>query len=91
MTDELIKQLKDAGFPLHKEAGATRPPTLSELIAACSKGFWSLRRTPEDKWLASGHFSAKEGQIPYYESVAYDEPEVAVAELYLAIKLYESE
>ena len=90
MTDELIKQLKDAGFPLRKEAGAIRPPTLTELIAACDDGFWSLRRTPEDKWLASGHFSVKEGQIPYYESATYDEPEVAVAELYLAMKLYES-
>jgi hypothetical protein len=87
MTKELINQLKKAGFP---NIGSGKAPSLSGLIAACDSGFWSLRRTPEGKWLASGRFSAKEGQVPYYESTTYDEPEVAVAELYLAMKMYEA-
>ena len=87
MTAELVKQLKNAGFPQNK-AKNDYHPTLSELIKACGKEFWSLRHTPENKWLASGRLAVKENQIPYYESASYDEPDVAVAELFLAIKLH---
>ncbi len=89
MTAKLAEQLKDAGFPQHDEMGAPYAPTLSELVEACDTYFWSLRRTPEGKWIATGHLIPKENQIPYYESVPYDEPDVAVAELFLAIKIYE--
>lgn len=91
MTAELAKQLKDAGFPQSKSAVGRSAyiPTLSELISACGEHFWNLRRVPDGKWLASGHFKTKDSKIPYYESANYDEPEAAVAELYLAMKLYE--
>lgn len=85
MTSELAKQLRDAGFPGSGKARGVHAPTLSELIGACGEYFWSLRRTPEGKWLASGHIAKKGGQVPYYESATYDEPDVALAELYLAI------
>lgn len=90
MTQELAKQLKNAGFPQPKSATghSAHVPNLSELIMACGERFWNLRRVPEGKWLASGHFKAKDSKIPYYESATYDEPEAAVAELYLAMKLY---
>lgn len=93
MTQDLAKQLKNAGFPQSRSAkgGEAYPPTLSELIVACGSHFWNLRHTPDDKWLASGHFTAKDSKIPYYESATYDEPDAAIAELYLALKLYERE
>lgn len=86
MTVELAQKLKDAGLSQH-ESSSPYIPTLSELVAACDKSFWSLRRTPEAKWIATGRLPAKEGQIPYYESVGYDEPDVAVAELFLAARI----
>ncbi|MBU6500519.1 MAG: hypothetical protein KGJ89_03635 [Patescibacteria group bacterium] len=91
MTQELAKQLKDAGFPQQKSGSGAYIPNLSELISACGKYFWNLRHTPDGKWLASAHFTAKDSKIPYYESVTYDEADAAVAELYLAMKLYERE
>ena len=89
MTKELAKQLEDAGFPQNNAKGDHYLPTLHDLITACGKQFWSLRRTPDDKWLATGHITAKGSAIPYYESVPYDEPDVAVAELFLSIRLHE--
>ncbi len=93
MTSDLAKQLKDAGFPQPKasKSAEAHSPDLSELIVSCGKYFWNLRHTPDGKWLASGHFTAKDSKIPYYESATYDEPDTAVAEIYLALKLYESE
>lgn len=88
MTIELAKQLKDAGFPQRNETGVPYSPTLSELIEACGEHFWSLRRAPDNKWIATGHLAAEENQVPYYESAVYDEPDVAVAELFLSIKLH---
>lgn len=87
MTEALAKQLKDAGFP--QRGGKGHLPTLEDLVAGCGKEFWSLRRTPEGRWLATGRLAVKENQIPYYESAPYDEPDEAVAELYLSIKLHE--
>lgn len=91
MTIELARKLKDAGFPQNTKSGTPYSPTLSELLAACDKNFWSLRRTPDGKWIATGRLAAKESQIPYYESAEYDEADVAVAELFLAIKLHTRE
>ena len=88
MTEALAKQLKDAGFPQPKGSKEPYSPELHELVAACGGEFWSLRRIPEGKWLATGRLAVKEGQIPYYESAPYDEPDVAVAELFLSIKLH---
>ncbi|HUZ93022.1 MAG TPA: hypothetical protein VNG29_03445 [Candidatus Paceibacterota bacterium] len=89
MTPQLAKQLKDAGFPQNGAKGKSDyAPTLSDLITACDKAFFSLRHTPDDHWLATGRFAAKENQIPYYESAPYDEPEAAVAELFLAMRLH---
>lgn len=89
LTEALAKKLKDAGFPQRRKTGGVHVPTLEELISECGEQFWSLRRTPERKWLATGRLKVGEGQIPYYESAPYDEPDVAVAELYLSIKLHE--
>lgn len=91
MTEALAKKLKDAGFPQRRKTGSVYVPTLEELISECGEQFWSLRRTPEGsgKWLATGRLRVGEGQIPYYESAPYDEPDVAVAELFLSIKLHE--
>ena len=86
MTEALAKQLKDAGFP--QRGGRGHLPTLEDLVAECGNEFWSLRRTPEGQWLATGRLAVQEGQIPYYESAPYDEPDAAIAELYLAIKLH---
>ncbi len=89
MTKELAKQLENAGFPQNNAKGNSYLPTLSDLIMACDKQFWSLRHTPDGKWLATGRLTSKENQIPYYETTAYDEPDAAVAELFLSIKLHE--
>lgn len=89
MTKELAKQLEEAGFPQNNAKGSPYIPTLSDLIAACDKQFWSLRRTPDGKWLATGHLAAKENQVPYYESAPYNEPDAAVAELFLSMRLHE--
>ena len=88
MTVELAKKLKEAGFPQKGKSAAAYSPTLSELIAACEKHFWTLRHAPDEKWIATGRIATKENNIPYYESAPYDEPDIAVAELYLAIKLH---
>lgn len=90
MNASLAKQLKDAGFPQGTKSKEPYVPMLHELISACDKQFWSLRRTPDGQWIATGRIAAKENKIPYYESVPYDEPDVAVAELFLSIKLHES-
>lgn len=89
MTEALAKQLKNAGFPRPRGSKGAYQPNLSDLILACESRFWSLRRTPEGKWIATGRLAVKENQIPYYESAQYDEPDAAVAELYLSIKLHE--
>ena len=91
MIEALAKQLKEAGFPQRGKDGKLHLPSLQEVIFECGEQFWSLRRTPEGKWLASGRLAAKKNQIPYYETVTYDEPDAAVAELYLSIKLHEQE
>ena len=89
MNNALAKQLKDAGFPQHNKTGDVYIPTLYDLIIACEKQFWSLRRAPNNKWIATGRLVTKKDEIPYYESNPYDEPDVAVAELFLSIKLHE--
>ena len=90
MDATLAKQLKDAGFPQRSETKSPYLPTLYELIAACGASFWSLRRTPDGLWIATGRIAKKDNQIPYYESSLYKEPDAAVAELFFAIKLNES-
>ncbi len=91
MTNELAKMLKDAGFPQHGAKNAPYVPNLGELIAECGNRFWSLRRTPDGKWIAAGHLTQNSSKIPYYESTSYDEPDTAAAELFLSIKVHEHE
>lgn len=96
MTYDLVKELKDAGFPKELtvcSGGRMCPlgmkkhydaPTLSELIEACGDEFFALRR----------NFSAKDGK-PFFwaetyhgttfAGVASPTPEEAVAMLWLAL------
>lgn len=93
MEYELVKQLKDAGFPV-KEAktleemeksydGWLIPPTLSELIEACGEDFNLLIRVPDNTWEAGQGFNHvfKEKQIGASGST----PEEAVAKLWLQL------
>lgn len=88
MTDGLVKQLKDAGFPKEcfKEYDPDsmgmdeREPTLSELIEAC-EGFTTLGHymsAEKDYWWAS----AVKNRIFDEEAKS---PEEAVAKLWLAL------
>ncbi len=90
MTPELAKKLENAGFPQNNAKGGRYLPTLSDIMRACGTCLFSLRHTPDNKWIATGRFTTKESKIPYYESAPYDEPDIAVAELFLAMKLNES-
>lgn len=64
-------------------------PTLYVLITGCGDHFWSLRRTPIGQWIATGRLTANGSQIPYYETIPYDKPDAAVAELFMSIKAHE--
>lgn len=87
---ELAQQLKDAGFPFKpahcsfdKIIYFSEPklePTLSELIAACGDGFYSLVYALENDWRC---FSEREGD--YIDTADGKTPEEAVARLYLAL------
>lgn len=90
MTYELIKQLKDAGFPkqFFEVCDATcplrhyehfyNPPTLEELIAACELKFKSLNRRAEF-WRADSHRYRIAGKTP----------NEAVGKLWLALNKHE--
>ena len=89
MTHELLKELKDAGFPQHLDEPTidddmtqvvspethSYVPTLSELIDECGKNFISLWRY-EDQW---------EMIAPSGDSIVGATPEEAVARLWLAL------
>jgi hypothetical protein len=100
MTYELLKQLKEAGFPL---TGFTRevgyvvapdlsdkitPPTLSELIAACGDIELVLKREPNGKWWATRELE----KTPGGDTTPFEDwhnegktPEEAVGKLWLAL------
>jgi hypothetical protein len=99
MTYELVKQLKDAGFPQEGEGEYIREngaitelnypvlyyPTLSELIAACEDGFVQLRLDEDmfPKWFADGRILLDDGYA--LRNGNGEEPEEAVANLYIAL------
>jgi len=85
MNYELAKQLKDAGF--EKKSGAPIfieddffPPSLSELIEVCGKGFHGIYIA--DNWKAHGFKSDNEFDDIYTMGST---PEEAVANLWLAL------
>jgi hypothetical protein len=88
MTTELIKQLKDAGFPkefVNTELTHGGYPTLSELIEACGDHFIELERIDKKKWLAQGGWIENDCcRRPHKDQVAAS-PEEAVAKLWLAL------
>ena len=61
MNQELLKKLRDAGFPTHAECGecgydgiAQHKPTLSELIKSCGDRFCNLEKIDalDGTWVA---------------------------------------
>jgi len=96
MTYELAKELKAAGFPFKtdawfKEGDSSINPTatLSELIEACGRDFWTLKR-PQYKrhsWIAEAreyHALRYRGERPLTIRNG-STPEEAVARLWLAL------
>ena len=89
---ELAKQLKDAGFPDSENWGfregngqqAWYEPTLSELISACRCIQFVLREEKDRSWLASNYWNS-ENNLFGLVGVG-STPEIAVANLYLALK-----
>ena len=95
MDYELCKKLKDAGFKKCKQWETigmfidSKPrriklpfPTLSELIAACEDKFISLVRNADGvEWKSIGTGEPLEPEEAYGKT-----PEIAVANLYLALK-----
>lgn len=95
MNHELIQQLRDAEFPylekytslrdflyVPKPDGAIKKisvPTLSELIAACGKGSFTLNSTE-----IRGHNNSWYAEIKEYSEVG-STPEEAVARLWFAL------
>ncbi len=92
MNYELVKELKDAGFPLtHHEGECKRNdcyepqlcqsvPTLSELIAACGGNFYTLTLGLLSEWTAYGaHYNLE--KVHGIGST----PEEAVARLWLVL------
>lgn len=91
MKYDLLKKLKDAGFPQNKhyyclEDGTISDvciPTLSELIEACGDRLGGIKRTIEgNQWVAIDDIS--DYMLPSYKT-----PEEAVALLYLKLKQYD--
>jgi len=96
MTYELAKELENAGFPMPSDdyeylftaynqtyTHYINVPTLSELIEACGKAWFTLQYiTTDDEGWTAGKYRGKE-----HVSVGYcSTPEEAVARLYLALK-----
>lgn len=95
MNYELVKQLKDAGFPikfsdihvssLEKPSGAMwQEPTLSELIEACGKGFIALEYNQDvnEKWKWEAEAWKEDNLI---STGPFSTPEEAVANLWLEL------
>ena len=93
MNYEQAKQLKDAGFPIPKEAenimemeesfdGKMIAPTLSELIEACGEDFFALKvyHEPDVEWVAMLRESTDDLSQTFGKT-----PEEAVAKLWLAL------
>ena len=81
MNYELVKELKDAGFPYHWDKVANAEPPLGLLIEACGYPFRMKTRTTTraDIWVAG----QQHAHTAYYEGVGAT-PEEAVARLWLA-------
>jgi hypothetical protein len=102
VSDEWIKQLRDAGFPHAGAAEAQRPggtiaaesfkPTLSELIAACPKQFGTATFVLGSaqggaRWTAT-YFDFRNNRMVDDETLCQsgDTPEEAAARLWLAAR-----
>jgi hypothetical protein len=102
MTNELCKQLMDAGFPIELEGDADdvfkvgrtwyKQPTLSELIAACGDKVhpftFALFEKKENGWEAGAW---DEWDNEFWISNEGGTPEEAVARLYLALNSKEND
>lgn len=99
MDYEVVKQLKDAGFPqlhgichlkhLHHSRKAERceyvsVPTLEELIEACGKRFFVLRMNMDGSYGAIGDAEGPDEILKYGST-----PTKAVARLWLALQAKE--
>ncbi|MEK6878082.1 MAG: hypothetical protein AABY22_00660 [Nanoarchaeota archaeon] len=101
MNYELVKKLKDAGFPYNWEDfdnhspdllvvnwdiySKSYSPTLSELIEACGKNF-RLQNSEPNLWQADQCGDFEEFDKAIYKTAIGSTPEEAVAELYLSLK-----
>jgi hypothetical protein len=91
MKEELVKQLKNAGFPLHwydndNGPGSWEDPTLSEPIEACGNGLQSLINNfynEEKGWIA---FTNRKDESGERMDIWGESPEEAVARLWLVLK-----
>lgn len=86
---ELAKKLSEAGFPLRIPYTADYEPEyfpmLSELIEACGKNFISLGQNDEgDEWRAQGAWEKWFDKNNLREGFG-SSPEIAVANLWLAL------
>jgi len=95
ITYELLRDLKNAGFPLKTGYGLNfdynvdgtkvHVPTLSELIASCGEAFGRLRKW-NYQWFASAGKCTDEVKDFWEIDKMGDTPEAAVAKTYLEIK-----
>src|SRR5947209_12758313 len=95
-SQELAKQLEEAGFPIEYGMythGPIREPNLSELIAACSEHSFTL--TKQSEWHGGGWITSAQTEEPkslslsemerVYREAKGSTPEEAVAKLWLAL------
>lgn len=82
MSEELLIELKTAGFPqITNEDLLPSPyrPSLSELLKACGSGFALLERNRRGKFIAVGN------AMHFLGSCRGECPEEAVAKLFIAL------
>lgn len=78
LSQEKLKQLKDAGYPFPKVKGKDAEPSSDDLIEACGGWFNNLCRRSENLWLATG--------MDNTISKNAESRKEAVADLFLALK-----
>jgi len=89
MTQELAKELKDAGFPvkefMYDEKEYVINITLSELIEACGEDFARLDKNYDTGGFTAMYVKAREDETTWWHEEEGKTPEEAVAKLYIAL------